>query len=105
MAGRPARAQRATHARGQALGALLLRRRTEPPRLSRRELAVLSGVSASNIQAIETGMVTEPGLFTIVTMATALDLDISQAFRSVDSPMEFVDLRTGTRWPGGDIDT
>lgn len=99
MAGRPTKAKRDTFSRGQALGTLLLRRRVEPPRLSRRELSEMSGVSASNIQAIETGRVTEPGLFTIVTMATALELDISRAFRSLHSPLEFVDLRTGEAWP------
>jgi transcriptional regulator with XRE-family HTH domain len=99
VAGRPEKEQRATHPRGQQLGALLLQRRLEAPKLSRRELAELSGVSASNIQAIEGGAVTEPGFFTVVSLAEALDLDISQATRSLTSPLVFVDLRTGSEWP------
>jgi transcriptional regulator with XRE-family HTH domain len=90
MAGRPGKGQRATYSRGQQL---------EAPKLSRRELADLSGVSASNIQAIEGGAVTEPGFFTVVTLAWALELDISRAARSLNEPLVFVDVRTGLDWP------
>ncbi|MGO9103018.1 MAG: helix-turn-helix domain-containing protein [Mycobacterium sp.] len=58
--------------------AQLLRRRRESLEWSRDRLGRATGLSVATVRAIETGRVREPGFFTIVAMARALGIGMSE---------------------------
>lgn len=66
---------------------LLHDQRVNVLKISRHELSARTGVSASNIQAIETGRTVEPGLFTVISIAIGLNLDLSEMMRSKTGPL------------------
>ncbi|WP_094764334.1 helix-turn-helix domain-containing protein [Luteococcus japonicus] len=88
MVGRPTRADSRFRERGIQLGELLREQREEVLKISRRELAARSQVSAATIQAIETGRVVEPGIFTVAALAVALQIDLSPAVQSLTAPLQ-----------------
>ena len=61
-----------------AVLAQLLRRRRESLKWSRDRLGRATGLSIATVRAIETGRVQEPGFFTIVAMARALGIGMSE---------------------------
>lgn len=65
-------------ARDAAALAQLLRRRREELQWSRDRLGRATGLSAATVRAIETGRVQEPGFFTVVTMARAMGIGLSE---------------------------
>jgi transcriptional regulator with XRE-family HTH domain len=93
VAGRRSRDESPYLERSQALSSLLLHRRTHVLKISRRELSERTGVSTSNIQAIETGRTVEPGLFTVISLATALDLDLGEMMRTRTGPLRAKSLK------------
>ena len=92
MAGRARKSVSPHRARSWALSALLRHQRTEVLKISRTELSRRSGVSTSNIQAIEDGRTIEPGLFTVIALAVALNLDLGPMMRSVTGPVRATPL-------------
>jgi len=69
--------------RSQELARVLKRQRKEVLNISRKELASRAHVAESSIQAIEDGRTREPGLFTVISLAVALDLDLSEMMKSL----------------------
>ncbi|MFV8141860.1 helix-turn-helix domain-containing protein [Mycolicibacterium senegalense] len=65
-------------ARDAAALALVLRRRREDLQWSRDRLGRTTGLSVATVRAIETGRVREPGFFTVLAMAHALGLGLSE---------------------------
>jgi transcriptional regulator with XRE-family HTH domain len=65
-------------ARGSALGALL--REARGPR-SVREVAAAAGLAEETVRKIERGVVPTPALFTVASLADALDLRLDQLVR------------------------
>ncbi|WP_082965517.1 helix-turn-helix domain-containing protein [Gordonia sp. 852002-51296_SCH5728562-b] len=86
-AGRHSRADFKHESRSQELRLALRKQRSEVLKISRSELAARSGVSASTIQAIESGRAKEPGVFTVVSLAVALNLDLGPMMRSLTAPI------------------
>ncbi|MGH3767888.1 MAG: helix-turn-helix domain-containing protein [Pseudonocardiaceae bacterium] len=54
----------------------LLRNRRGELGLSQQELAVRAGLSIGTVRAIESGRTIDPGLFTIIKVVDALQLDL-----------------------------
>lgn len=61
-------------------------------KISRFELAKRSGISASSIQAIESGRTVDPGVFTVARLAIAMHLDLSAVMRTLDGPLRVAPL-------------
>ncbi|WP_120494695.1 helix-turn-helix domain-containing protein [Microbacterium phyllosphaerae] len=66
---------------------VLLHQRSQVLKISRTELATRSRVSVSTIRAIEEGRTLDPGLFTVISLAVALNLDLGQMMTSVTGPI------------------
>lgn len=77
MVGRTPTEERVTVHDATAL-AQLLRMRRERLQWSRDRLGRVTGLSVATVRAIETGRVREPGFFTIVAMARALGIAMSE---------------------------
>jgi transcriptional regulator with XRE-family HTH domain len=60
-------------ARGERLGALL---RVARGTRSMPEVAAMAGISAETLRKIETGRVPTPAFFTVVALATALEIPL-----------------------------
>lgn len=73
--------------RSGQLREVLLRQRHQVLNISRAELAERSGISASTIRAIEEGRTLDPGLFTVISLAVALNLDLGRMMTSVTGPI------------------
>ncbi|SKR11087.1 Uncharacterised protein [Mycobacteroides abscessus subsp. abscessus] len=66
----------------------MLKRQRELLKLSRRELSARSRVSAATIQAIEGESVKDPGLFTVIALGVALQIDLGSMMRSLTEPIQ-----------------
>ncbi len=84
MGGRTPSGERVA-ARDAAALARLLRARRESMDWSRDRLGRATGLSVATIRAIETGRIREPGFFTIVAIARALGVDMSELGATVPS--------------------
>jgi len=87
------------------LRSLLKQQRHEVLKISRIELAARSGVRASTIQAIEGGRVNDPGLFTVIALGIALQIDLGSMMRSLTGPIRpkpLNDLPTDAEPTGND---
>ena len=69
--------------RGQQLGALLRRARTDR---SMFEVAVAAGISPETLRKIETGRVATPAFSTIAAIATVLGLSLDDVWSSISPP-------------------
>jgi hypothetical protein len=92
MAGRAKRTSFPFVERSQQLSSALHHQRANVLKISRAELSRRSGVSASNIQAIEDGRTLDPGLFTVVQLAVAMHLDVSAVMKSLHGPLRTAPL-------------
>ncbi|MBN9239936.1 MAG: hypothetical protein BGO97_09530 [Micrococcales bacterium 70-64] len=68
---------------GKAVGASLAERRTSLG-MSGADLARQSGVSLDSIRSIETGRVSNPGLYTVALIAHAVGITLDQLVTPVD---------------------
>lgn len=100
MAGRHPKASFRFTERSRDLSHVLRRQRTEVLKISRRELAERSQVAESSIQAIEDGRTCEPGLFTVIALAIALQLDLGDMMRSLTGPVPRKPLERAARLDG-----
>lgn len=103
MSGRPKRVDSAHFERGQELGRVLHRQRTEVLKLSRQELARRASVAPSTIQAIEDGRSTEPSVFTVIALAVALNLDLGSMMSTLTGPIRPRPLRVTESAPDNQI--
>lgn len=74
MTGRARREDSAHLARSERLREALRGARRERG-LSQQDLAARAGVAIGTVRAVETGRVVEPGFFTVLALAAALELD------------------------------
>jgi transcriptional regulator with XRE-family HTH domain len=76
---RPGRRKRAdnVHAEGASHLAGRLRQLRERARKTQEEVAAAAGLSVATVRKIETGVVTEPGYFTILAIASAIGASIT----------------------------
>ncbi len=74
MTGRARREDSSHLARSERLRTALRTARSDKG-LSQQDLAVRAGVAIGTVRAVETGRVVEPGFFTVLALATVLDLD------------------------------
>lgn len=87
MVGRRKKDEFAFKTRSLELSQVFRRQRSEVLNISRKELSERSHVAESSIQAIEDGRTVEPGLFTVISIAVALDLDLGEMMRSLTGPI------------------
>lgn len=73
---------------------VLMKQRSKVLNISRAELAERSGISASTIRAIEEGRTLDPGLFTVISLAVALNLDLGRMMTSLTGPINPKPLHT-----------
>lgn len=96
MVGRHPKGESPYTERSASLSGVLRDQRVKVLKISRVELSARSGVSSSNIQAIETGRTQEPGLFTVIALAVALNLDLGHMMKTVAGPIRPAQLHTST---------
>lgn len=93
MAGRRSKAEFPFKSRSLELSRLLHAQRVQVLKISRRELSSRSQIAVSSIQAIEEGRTLEPGLFTVISLGVALDLDLGDMMRTLTGPVATRSLR------------
>lgn len=96
MPGRRPRSEFSHLERSAAVREALRDQRENVLKISRAELAKRSGVAASSIQAIEDGRTLDPGLFTVVSLAVALHIDLSDVMLSLQGPVRVRPLHRST---------
>jgi len=79
--------------RSEALSKLIRTRREKVEKISQTELARRAGVSVGTIRQIENNVVKEPGLFTIIDIAVALRLDLSEMMTTKTGPLRARSIR------------
>ncbi|WP_370544352.1 helix-turn-helix domain-containing protein [Frondihabitans sp. VKM Ac-2883] len=62
-------------------------------KISQLELARRAGVSVGTVRQIEKNVVKEPGLFTIIDIAVALRLDLSEMMTTKTGPLRARTIR------------
>lgn len=70
--------------RGQLLGALLRRARTNRSIL---DVAVSAEISPETLRKIETGRIATPAFSTIAAIATALELSLDEVWATINLPL------------------
>jgi transcriptional regulator with XRE-family HTH domain len=83
---RPGRRKRADnlHAEGAARLARQLRQLRERASKTQEEVAAAAGLSAATVRKIETGVVTEPGYFTVLAIASAIGATVADLAELTD---------------------
>lgn len=92
MVGRDPKSAFPLQERSESMRRELRHHRQDVLKISRFELAKRSGISASSIQAIESGRTVDPGVFTVARLAIAMHLDLSAVMRSLDGPLKVAPL-------------
>lgn len=87
MVGRRPKSEFAYSMRSDRLRTVLLNQRKKVLHLSRAELSERASVSVSTIRAIEEGRTVDPGLFTVISLAVALQIDLGPMMTSVTGPI------------------
>lgn len=91
MPGRLSRSEFRFQKRSRELGRVLEERR-HLLKFSRSELSERSRISPAAIQAIEKNTTQDPGLFTVIALAVALNLDLGDMMRSLTVPVKAKDI-------------